>query len=842
MLFLESLCKQPTMQQRLMSLWLMLAISFSVSGQSTYPYAAGEIFQEIQKLQQLGSALYIAAHPDDENTRLITYLAEGKKVETAYISLTRGDGGQNLIGTEIGKNLGIIRTQELLAARRTDGGQQFFTRANDFGYSKTPAETFTIWDREKVLADLVWVIRQFRPDVLITRFAPEKYNYPTHGHHTASAILAEEAFDLAGDPDAFPEQLQYVEPWQPKRLYWNTSSWFYRRTGREFKEEDYLKIEVGGYNPAIGQSYGEIAGQSRSQHKSQGFGAPETKGSIPEYFELVKGTPVKSDFFEDIDLSWSRVPGGKPVGELLQRAEVEFDMSHPAAVLPYLAEAYALLEDMAASHYVREKKADLRQVIAGISGLYMEVTAEKYTYSPGDSVWVTLELVNRMGVDMENPVVRWPLSGTWTKLEGELAKNQPVDWKGGFLLPPNFPFSQPYYLRQPMEGIGMYTVQNQQVIGQPELETPLTTSVQLSIAGQPIIFEVPVQYKWVDRVDGEQFRDLEVTPPATVAFDEPVLAFLNGEAKEVKLRVTAWQENVKVDVQLELPEGWQVQQPSAALSFESAGEEQTFVAQVTPPTGSSVGTVKAILTINGKDYGYSRTSITYDHIPIQTYFPPAEAKVMNVDVETRGDKLGYIMGAGDAVPEHLEQIGYAVTMINENNISSLDLSAFDAILVGIRAFNTEEWLPAKKPILMSYVEEGGNLIVQYQTTWGLLTDDIGPYPLEIGRGRVTVEQAPITIIDLKEPLVNTPNRLTEADFEGWVQERGLYFAEEWSDDYRPVFRANDPGEDPLEGMLVVADYGKGAFMYTGISFFRELPGGVPGAFRLLANLISYGHE
>lgn len=830
------------MSIRLLLVWILLLWASTSFSQTQFPYAAGDIHQELEKLQRLGSALYIAAHPDDENTRLITYLAEGKKVETAYISLTRGDGGQNLIGTEIGTDLGIIRTQELLAARRTDGGQQFFTRANDFGYSKTPAETFTIWDRDKVLADLVWVIRKWQPDVMITRFAPERYNYPTHGHHTASAILAEEAFDLAGDPDAYPEQLTYVDPWQPKRLYWNTSSWFYSRTGREFKEEDYVKIEVGGYNTSLGKSYGEIAGRSRSQHKSQGFGASETKGSIPEYFELVKGTPVEEDFFEDIDLSWGRVQGGEPIGDLLQRAQVEFDLNDPTAILPYLVEAYALMEGLEDNRYVAAKKASLKDLIGAVSGLYVEVTAEQYAYSPGDSIPLTLELVNRAGAEMSDLAVMWPLSGIWATTDDDLAANERVNVEGGILLPPNFPYSNPYYLRQPMDGIGMYTVNDQTMRGLPEAEQPLTTQVQVTIEGQPIQFTVPVKYKWVDRVDGELFRDIEITPPVTIAFEEPVLAFTNGQPRAIKLVVTSWKDNLAAGIHLNLPEGWSNMARLGELTFDKVGEEQIVEVEVTPPMGSSVGEISAAVEVDGKKYGYSRVSIEYDHIPIQTYFPPAQAKVMNVDVAKKGEKVGYIMGAGDAVPEHLEQIGFAVTAINESNISSIDLSVFDAILVGIRAYNTENWLAPKQPLLLEYVKNGGNLIVQYQTTWGLLTDEIGPYPLKIGRDRVTVESAPIHINDTKEPLVNTPNQLTEADFEGWVQERGLYFAEEWDDNYRSVFRANDPGEEPSEGMLVVADYGKGAFMYTGISFFRVLPGGAPGAFRLLANLISYEHE
>lgn len=830
------------MVSRFVVLIILVAFTFPVKGQQSIPYAAGDMYAALEKLQVLGSALYIAAHPDDENTRLITYLAKGKKVETAYISLTRGDGGQNLIGTEIGTDLGIIRTQELLAARRTDGGQQFFTRANDFGYSKTPAETFNLWDRAQVLADLVWVIRKWQPDVLITRFAPERYNYPTHGHHTASAILAEEAFDLAADPDAFPEQLLYVDIWQPKRLYWNTSTWFFDRTGRSFSEGDYLKIEVGGYNTALGQSYGEIAGKSRSQHKSQGFGAAQTKGSIPEYFELVKGTPVEQDFFEDLDLSWSRVAGGERVGQLLHRAQVEFAVDNPAAILPYLTEAYAIIETLDPGRYVDKKKADLRDLIVGLSGLYVEATTNGYAYSPGDSVAIAISMVNRVGVDMTVDMIRWPLSGLDEIVDKPLENNTPVTITEGILLTPGYPFSAPYYLRQPMVSVGMYTVNDPTLRGLPTAPPDLSVNLQVSINNQPLALTVPVQHKWVDRVDGELFRQLEITPPVTLAFDEPVLAFTNGTPKTIQVRATAWQDNVSAEVAIILPEGWSQTSDEQRLTFTRKGEEQVVSILVTPPAESAVASIGAEAIVDGRRYGYSRVSIAYDHIPMQTYFPPAEAKVMNVSVATAGKQIGYIMGAGDAVPEHLSQIGYTVSPITAENISMLDLSQFEAILVGIRAYNTEEWLPAKRPILMDYVKTGGNVIVQYQTTWGLLSDEIGPYPFKIGRSRVTVEEAPIKFNNPKDPLLNWPNQLTAADFEGWVQERGLYFAESWADEYRTVFAASDPGEEPSAGMLLVADYGKGSFMYTGISFFRVLPGGAPGAYRLLANLISYKHD
>lgn len=817
-------------------------ISINTYSQSANNFKVSEIYQSLQSLNTLGTALYIAAHPDDENTRLITYLAKGENIRTGYISLTRGDGGQNLVGTEKGPLLGIIRTQELLSARRLDNGKQFFTRANDFGYSKTSDETFEIWDREQVLADLVWTIRKFRPDVLITRFAPAKYKYPTHGHHEASAILAGEAFDLAGDKNAFPGQLEFVDIWQPKRLYWNTSVWFYRRTNQEFDPEGKIVVDCGPYNAFEGKSLGEIAAESRSQHKSQGFGASKTRGSFEEYFEFVKGEEAKDNLFDNIDISWGRVKDGKKIGTLLYKAYQDFDPKNPTGILTILTDAYKNIQNLEETHWKEIKKQELLSLISSISGLFMDATSNDYIYTPGDSIHIKYEWVARSDVKVVLKSIHNKSISLSYNLDTTLHTNQRNQFTQSGIISENFDITQPYWLINESEKIGMYQVDNPELIGNPENHPALTSIATVEINGSVLQFELPVKYKWTDRVDGERYRDLVIAPPATVNIDEPVYVFENSEAAEIGFSVKSWKNEVAGSVEIELPEGWSHKMVSNSFSLDKKGDERNFKVLVKPVAGSSTGNVTVNLIIDGKTHNHGLITMDYDHINIQTLFPHASAKAVNLDLNICGTKVGYIMGAGDEVASRMEQTGFDITLLDEFNFNQFDLNGFDAVMVGIRAYNTEKWLPSKHPVLMGYVENGGNLIVQYQTTWGILTQEIGPYNFEISRKRVTNEYAEMKWLDKSHPLFHYPNQLTEDDFDNWVQERGLYFASEWDKEFTPVFESNDKGESPLQGSLIMADYGKGTFIYTGISFFRQLPAGVPGAYRLLTNMVCYGKD
>ncbi|WP_020532733.1 PIG-L family deacetylase [Flexithrix dorotheae] len=802
---------------------------------------SSEIKHALNKLQVLGSVLYVAAHPDDENTRMITYMANEKGMRTAYLSLTRGDGGQNLIGKEVREQMGLIRTQELLAARRTDGGEQFFSRANDFGYSKHPDETLTIWDKEKVLADAVWVIRKFKPDVIITRFSPYR-DGETHGHHTTSAKIALEAFSAAADPNRFPEQLEFVAPWQAKRILWNTSWWFFR-TQKNHDYSQYLKIDAGAYNTLLGKSYGEIAAESRSMHKSQGFGASKQRGSEIEYLGHLAGDSAATDLFEGIVTNWDRVDGSEKVKALIKKAIANYNIEKPSASLSTLLKAHAEITKLPAdNHYVNLKKQELEDLILQCAGIWADANSKVYSTSPGDSLFVTARIIKRS----EAKVVLKEIDYQYTKIKNDslLEFNKLVSVLDSFKIPTNLSYSQPYWLKEtPLKG--MFQVENQELIGLPENEPPLSVIYDLEIESEGINREIslvtPVMYRWVDPADGEKYRPLAIAPPVTANIAEQVYIFANQEALPVNIVLKSNTQDIEGELTLDLPKGWKVSPDKIPFSFKEKFEELNTTFQVTPPVGQSIGKVKALVKIGDQILDYSLKIIDYPHIPVQTIFPKAEAKLAKLDIQIQGKKIGYIMGSGDAVPEALRQIGYTVDILSDEDINTDNLSQYDAVITGVRTYNTNSRMKFHQKYLMEYVEKGGNVIVQYNTS-RTLSMDLGPYPLKISRDRVTVEEAEVKLLNPNHEILNFPNKITEADFDGWVQERGLYFPNEWDNKYEAILSMNDPGEEAKSGSLLVTQYGEGNYIYTGLSFFRELPAGVPGAYRLLANLIGYGKK
>ncbi|HEX8427184.1 PIG-L family deacetylase [Hymenobacter sp.] len=852
--------------------------------QAPKTYSSSEILLGLKKLNVLGSVLYIAAHPDDENTRLIAYLANGRLLETGYLSCTRGDGGQNLIGPELREQLGVIRTQELLAARRIDGGRQFFTRANDFGFSKSPEETFTIWDKEQVLADMVWVIRQRRPDVLITRFPTDGRG--GHGHHTASAILAAEAFDAAGDPKRFPEQLKYVQAWQPKRLYWNTGS-FFVKPGENM--DGYLKLDAGGYNALLGQSYGEIAARSRSQHKSQGFGSAATRGEALEYLQYVKGDKATKDPFEGIDMTWNRVPGGAAVGKLLDEVIRKYNAANPAASVAglvaarqamdrltevelndavYSSEATASQREAAyAVLWLIEKESELDQLLAACIGLHIEATTLSPTVTPSGKLEVKIEAVNRSPLQVSFELLPSAI------VKGELKQNVPfrssttvdiLPEKSTDIERPAQGITQPYWLLE-KPTVGMYRIpavvaafhiepqsfrsvkliraSEADVIGTPENLAAVNLSFSVSIGGKhSLYYVIPVQYKSTDPVEGEKYRPLTVVPPVAVNIAGQAYVFANNQPKTVPVTLRAGKAGVKGAVALTLPNGWKAEPASIPFDLASKDAEQTVQFRVLPGAGVAEGKteLRAVATVDGQAYSRGYQVIEYNHIPTQTLFPEAVAPLVKLDLKRKGQEIGYLMGAGDEVPDALRQIGYNVTLLKPEDITDANLRRFDAVVLGIRAYNTVDKLKTLQPTLLRYVESGGNMVVQYVVNRGTVMPQIGPYPLTLSSDRVTVENAAITFLKPQQPLLNTPNKITAKDFEGWVQEQGLYYPSQWDAKYQPVISSHDPNESAKESAILVADYGKGHYIYTGLSLFRELPAGVPGAYRLLTNMVSLG--
>ena len=817
----------------------------SLSGQAPEKWNSARIYHEIQKLNFLGSVLYLAAHPDDENTRLITYLANHEKANTAYISLTRGDGGQNLISPEIRELLGLIRTQELLGARQIDGGKQFFSRANDFGFSKNPDETFRIWEKEKVMEDLIAVIRYWQPDIIINRFdhrSPGK----THGHHTASAMLGVEAFDMAADPKVFPNQLSRLPLWQPKRLFFNTSWWFYG-SQKAFDEADKSKLvqfEVGVYYPLLGKSNNEIAAESRSMHKSQGFGSLGVRGSETEYLELLKGDlPENNKLFSGINTTWSRVKGAEKVGILLKKVENNFSMEKPYAVIPDLLAAMKELEKLEDSYWKREKLRDLKLIIKQSLGLFQEAVASESTATPGEMIKVQMEYIQRSPVKVVLQSLQVLPSIGDTVLNMEMSNNKVFKLAKQIQIPRNIPLTSPYWLTDQWN-LGVYTVKDEKLRGLPETPKSLKVRANYLIDGFTFSLESEIVYKTDDPVGGEIYQPFEIIPAITGSFQESVNVFASRDSQRLEIVVKANKSSLTGSVTLEVPQGWTFSPKEQTVQFNRKGEEKVIAFWVTPPTFQSEGNATVIMKAESERYDKKLLIIKHPHIPAQTVLLSSNAKVVRIDLEKSGEKVGYVMGAGDVVPASLSQMGFQVTQLHVNNLTEENLKSFDAVVLGVRAYNTVEGIEFKQKALFNYVENGGNLIVQYNTTGDLKVSEkeLAPLPMSLSRDRITDEDAPVTFLVPNHSILNFPNKITEIDFKGWEQERGLYFPGKWDNAFTPVLRFNDPGEKPLDGALLVARHGKGYYIYTGLSFFRELPAGVPGAFRLFANMISMGKE
>ena len=810
----------------------LVPCTFSQAPQS---WTSADMYLALRKLNVLGSVLYIAAHPDDENTRLIAYLAKDKMYRTGYLSMTRGDGGQNLIGDEQGIELGLIRTQELLAARRVDGGEQFFTRAFDFGYSKTPEETFTKWDREKILSDVVWVIRKFQPDVIINRFPVTGEG--GHGHHTASGILANEAFTAAADPNRFPEQLKYVTVWQAKRLMWNTFNFGGTNTTRD----DQFKIDVGGYNPLLGKSYGEIAAISRSNHKSQGFGSAASRGESLEFFKATKGDQPTNDLMEGVNLSWSRVAGGDAISKMVDNLTGSFDLLHPENSVEGLVKLYKAINSLKDGYWKEQKLKEIYQLIAQCSGLFLDATATEQFAVQTDSVKINFSFNNRLGTNAE--LQRVVVDKFDSVLIKALEKNKNVNFSKTVYVPAEKPVTQPYWLAKKMEE-GYFNVSDQLSIGQADVDPAFLALIQVNIFGELFTFVRPVKYKFTDPVRGELYEPLVIVPPVLIYPDEKNKISKGNNNFGGVLTLTSKKKGFVAklnDVGRDKVDKVKIKYNPDNIVFED--KNKTVAVDYEVQAGMDNDYHFAVDANNGRKdvYFLGMKEIKYDHVPYINYFMTATVANRNLDLKIYGKKIGYIIGAGDKVPEGLEEMGYEVTLLTDKELSKNGLDKFDAILTGVRAYNTNEWMSKYYDKLMKYVNEGGNLIVQYNTSnnIGQVRAKIGPYNFDIARTRVTDENAAVNFLKPEHPVLNFPNKITADDFKGWIQERSIYHAANWDKEkFETIFSMNDPTEKADEGSLIIAKYGKGYFTYTGIVFFRELPAGIPGAYRLLANLIA----
>ncbi len=716
----------------------------------------------IERLANTGSVLLIAAHPDDERNDLLAYLALGRRLRTGYLSLTRGEGGQNVIGPEKGALLGVIRTQELLAARQIDGAEQYFTSAVDFGYSKTAEETLQKWNREKVLGEVVHIIREFQPDVILLRWTGT--NADGHGHHQASAILGREAFDAAADPQRFPGDLK---PWKAKRLMVLS------------RAKADVAVPVGSYDPLLGYSYTEIGGMARSQHHSQAMGSPQPVGAADVYLKNVAGEPARDDLMEGVTSGWP-----EPIRNTLTSVTKAFSPSKPYESVPALLQARvaisALKTDLAA-----RKLRDLDELIARCSGLKVTALVDQpQSTAPAN---VRIEAINRSPIAMK------------LGLDGTVLHSNVL--------------------------VTRYTGHN---MGQP-------VALWFEVEGVHIQLFRPVVYRYVDRVLGERTQPFTIVPPVSVSFTESTILFPSDTPRDVAITVQAYSNPAKGSASLKLPEGWSSNPESAPFELSKAAPSKTITFRVTPSAASSVSEVTATVS-SGGSFNSSVTVIRYPHIPAQTVIQPAQARFVRENIRILAQKIGYIEGAGDEVPDAIRQLGCMVTLLTTADLTSGDLNEYDAIVTGVRAFNLRDDLRSNVPRLNEYVRTGGTLIVQYNNADDVGT--VGPYPITIGRGRVSVEEAPVRILNPKSPVMRFPNPITPADFSGWVQERGLYFPSKWDEHYEAPIESADPGENPLGGGILFTRYGEGAYIYTSYSWFRQLPAGVPGAYRIFANMLS----
>jgi LmbE family N-acetylglucosaminyl deacetylase len=794
---------------------------------------AGRLAHALDRLANPVRVLYIAAHPDDENTRLLAYLANARHVTAQYMSMTRGGGGQNLLGREQDTLLDVLRTQELLAARRLDGAAQRFSRMRDFGFSKSAQETLAIWGHDEALADVVFALRSFQPDVVITRFDEQP---PNHGHHTASAVLAREAFSAAADPKRFPEQFGFgVKPWQAKRLLHNIPNW-----NAEPAPADALTLDVGAYDPRLGLSYGELAARSRSQHKSQGFGAAPERGPLIEHFEHVAGERAHSELLEGVAGGWSRYgAAGVALDAALVQARQALYRDEPERAAPLIAAGRRLLDALPSDDpRVRDARAQAERLALDAAGVYVRALAERPSCTPGAKLPVRIELVQRRPAKLSLRAVTFP-DGQAAPLGPALTHHDKREFRADVICPADAPISMPYWLALPPTP-GHFSVNDPRALDDPAGPAPLTASVTFELAGQSLSLSIPLSYAFTDRIQGEREQRVLIAPPATITPAREAIMLANHAAASVSLRIRAQRDGVAGRLSLELPPDYSASPRERTVELAHAGDEVTLEFALTPSTSAQPGLARPVLEVDGHSYSYREDVIDYPHVPRQVVLQPARLRLSPLQLSKPRGLIGYVEGSGDTVAADLAHVGAAVETLSDSDLMQGNLARFAAIVLGVRSYNTRDVLRAAQPRLLRYVHDGGTLIVQYVTRspQSPLEFPIGPYPLEIGRGRVTDENAEMQAHAPEHAVLKAPHRLDPHDFSGWVQERGLYFAERWDEHYQPVFEIADPGEPKQLGSLLIARYGRGRYVYSGLAFFRQLPAGVPGAYRLFLNLLA----
>ncbi|RYD55773.1 MAG: PIG-L family deacetylase [Sphingobacteriales bacterium] len=821
--------------KKIFALLAGISATVALQAQQVRPATSGQIYNEIARLKNLTNVLYLAAHPDDENTRLLAYLANGQHINTAYLSLTRGDGGQNILGTEQGAALGLIRTHELLEARKLDGAGQYFTRAVDFGFSKNYKETFRHWNETQLAGDVVWVIRKFRPDVIITRFPPNEQ--AGHGQHAASAILAEDGFRMAGDKTKYPEQLEHYSAWQPKRLLFNS----FRFGDRNTTSEDQFKLDVGQYSPVIGMGYGELAGISRSIHRSQGAGTPSTPGVQKEYFKLVAGEGVTNSLFDGIDITWGRV-GRADIGTFIENILKQYDFNHPEKSLEDLLILRKEIRDVQDEYWREQKLEELDGIIMHTSGFMAELYTKQPETIAGANLPFTMRMLARAGMPVRVKYINWTTGDSTMNIR--LKSDSLYTFERTIHIPDNTPVTEPYWLQYPATDGGHYVLSDNMLLGYPQTPNDLTATVGLEIGGEKFTVKVPLSYKKLDPVRGDIIEQLRIVPRASVAFTSGMfIADADGSVTtSVRVHPNKDMQNMHVVVfndkmsasyyPLNLKKGIDT---TIELKFTAA-----VLKDIKDDFYLSAGITEKEVQLKHSDLKRTQHMIQYDHLPTLQYFTNSSAKVLHRNWKVTAKRIAYVEGAGDLTDDILDASGLPVDVLKTADITAAKLKQYDAVITGIRIVNTDKHFPNLMPALMDYTRNGGTLIMQYNTLQDMSTTNFSPYPITLSSQRVTEEDAKIEFLQPQHRLLNYPNKITQEDFAGWVQERGLYFPTKWDDKYQPLFRMNDGDEKPLDGATLYAPYGKGHYVYTSLAFFRQLPAGNKGAIRLLMNMVSVG--
>ncbi|HZQ18661.1 MAG TPA: PIG-L family deacetylase [Terriglobales bacterium] len=865
--------------------------------------------QELRRLQNTGRLMMVVAHPDDEDGGLLTLESRGKGVQTLLLTLTRGEGGQNKTGDTFSDELGVLRTLELLAADRYYGVEQRFTHVADFGYSKTPEETFQKWGGHDVpLSDIVRVIRQFRPDVLIARFSGTDRD--GHGHHQASAILTKEAFRAAADPNRFPEQIEEgLRPWRPKKLYIGNVCGFGAST---CADENYtVKLNTGEEDPVLGMSYFQFAIEGLRHQESQGLGDLRIpNGPRFAFYKLADSVLPKTtdadghekDLFDGIDTSLpglaskfgeeNSVPGLKPElekisGEVrdsvadLSNAARDFESLHNEIDQSGLSTEVKLPLLQSVDEKTKQStsalnlalNANLEVTVAPPAGPGTPVPPESEALtavSPGQKFEVIAKLHNgsKYWLMIQNATLDHP---DWVRQrhadETGIAPGE--DYYANFLVqvPENAPISRPYWHRDDPQTEAVNKIDDAKYITLPFPPNPLNATITFDIASKRGEHSVApdflrrkekapsqgtisgdVQVPYTDEHGTVRPRELAIVPAFSVALEpaQQVIPVSSSNAKSVKAEVTSNLAAAPTGVlHLQAPDAWPAEPASADVSLLRRGETRDFQFKVTPQNlTQSRAESRATLDAAQNKYSEGYVLVSRDDLGSFYYFEPAIQHISVVDVKIPHDlKIGYIMGAGDDIPTILQQIGMDVTLIPADKVATENLLQFGTIVLGVRAYDTQKELVANNQKLLDFVSNGGTLMVQNNNSVGdFNSEHLTPYPTELSRARVSVEDAPVQVLAPDNQVFHYPNEISQKDFDGWVQERGLYFMSSWDDHFKPLLSCHDPGEPDQKGGMLLARYGKGTYIYTGYSFFRQLPAGVPGAIRLYVNLVSAGQS